>query len=76
MATICSTVTLLGRSRFSRGIHPSRTLILGGPVFGEHVTVGARHDRLVVLDDDDRGASVDEPVEQAQRSGKPGRPAA
>jgi hypothetical protein len=29
--------------------------------------VGARHDRLVVLDDDDRLAGVDEPVEQAEQ---------
>jgi hypothetical protein len=28
--------------------------------------VGVRHDRLVVLDDDDRLAGVDEPVEQAE----------
>src|SRR5487761_1636790 len=29
--------------------------------------VGVRHDRLVVLDDDDRLAGVDEPVEQAEQ---------
>src|SRR5215218_6971331 len=29
--------------------------------------VGVRHDRLVVLDDDDRLAGVDEPVEEAQQ---------
>ena len=29
--------------------------------------VGVRHDRLVVLDDDDRLAVVDEPVEQAEQ---------
>ena len=29
--------------------------------------VGVRHDRLVVLDDDDRFAGVDEPVEQAEQ---------
>src|SRR5579859_5770300 len=29
--------------------------------------VGVRHDPLVVLDDDDRLAGVDEPVEQAQQ---------
>src|ERR687897_3364528 len=29
--------------------------------------VGVRHDRLVVLDDDDRLAGVDEPVEQAEK---------
>ena len=29
--------------------------------------VGVRHDRLVVLDDDDRLARVDEPVEQAEQ---------
>src|SRR5580693_8418205 len=29
--------------------------------------VGVRHDRLVVLDDDDRLARVDEPVEQAEK---------
>src|SRR3954449_3125592 len=28
--------------------------------------IGARHDRLVVLDDDDRLAGIDEPVEQAE----------
>jgi len=28
--------------------------------------VGVGHDRLVVLDDDDRFADVDEPVEQAK----------
>jgi len=29
--------------------------------------VGVRHDRLVMLDDDDRLAGVDEPVEQAEQ---------
>ena len=29
--------------------------------------VGVRHDRLVVLDDDDRLAGVDKPVEQAEQ---------
>jgi len=29
--------------------------------------VGVRHDRLVVLDDDDRLAGVDEPVEQGEQ---------
>ncbi len=29
--------------------------------------VGGHHDRLVVLDDDDRLAGVDEPVEQAEQ---------
>src|SRR6195256_6365876 len=29
--------------------------------------VGVRHDRLVVLDDDDRLAGLDEPVEQAEQ---------
>ena len=29
--------------------------------------VGVRHDRLVVLDDDDRLAGVDEPVEQTEQ---------
>src|SRR5919201_1937750 len=29
--------------------------------------VGMRHDRLVVLDDDDRLAGIDEPVEQAEQ---------
>jgi hypothetical protein len=29
--------------------------------------VGVRHDRLVVLDDDDRLAGIDEPVEQAEQ---------
>jgi hypothetical protein len=29
--------------------------------------VGVRHDRQVVLDDDDRRAGVDEPVEQAEQ---------
>jgi hypothetical protein len=29
--------------------------------------VGVRHDRLVVRDDDDRLAGVDEPVEQAEQ---------
>src|ERR1700691_1262356 len=29
--------------------------------------VGVRHDRLVVLDDDDRLAGIDEPVEQGEQ---------
>ena len=29
--------------------------------------IGVRHDRLVVLDDNDRLAGVDEPVEQAEQ---------
>jgi hypothetical protein len=38
--------------------------------------VGARYDREVMLDDDDRRAGVDEPVEQAElfQSGGPCRP--
>ncbi len=44
---------------------PAAIMTCGRPHIND--PVGVRHDRLVVLDDDDRLAGVDEPVEQAEQ---------
>ena len=41
--------------------------VVAGPGPEVDDPVGVRHDRLVVLDDDDRLAGVDEPVQQAEQ---------
>ena len=49
---------------------PSKTIaaaVVAGAGAEVDDPVGVRHDRLVVLDDDDRLAGVDEPVEQAEQ---------
>ncbi len=48
---------------------PSKTIRRRRGLPGAEVDdpVGVRHDRLVVLDDDDRRAGIDEPAEQAEQ---------
>src|SRR6266566_433384 len=41
--------------------------VVAGPRAEVDDPVGVRHDRLVMLDDDDRLAGVDEPVEQTEQ---------
>jgi hypothetical protein len=50
-----------------RALEDDPAAVVAGPRAQVDDPVGVRHDRLVVLDDDDRLARVDEPVEQAEQ---------
>src|SRR5580704_5995928 len=48
-------------------LEDDQAAVMAGPGAEVNDPVGVRHDRLVVLDDDDRFAGVNEPVEQAKQ---------
>src|SRR5690349_7989943 len=50
-----------------RALEDDATAVVAGPGTEVDDPVGVGHDRLVVLDDDDRLARLDQPVEQAEQ---------